>query len=241
MTVPSPAADAHVQSLHRYPVKSTSGESLASAQVDDRGLVGDRGWAVRDPDGKLGSGKSTRRFRRMPGLLDLVARLDDDGVPVLRLPGGTTWRVDDPAVHGAVSDHVGRPVTVAPEAEVSHFDDGPLHLVTTSTVRAVEAALGRPVDPRRFRPNLVLGTDSDGFVEDAWIGRELAAGPEVVVRVLMAMPRCVMLNMGQRDGVPADPDVLQTVAAANDTTAGVLAEVVRPGTVTVGDAVRVLA
>lgn len=239
MTVPSPAADAEVLSLHRYPVKSTSGEALGSVDVDVRGLVGDRAWAVRDTDGKLGSGKSTKRFRRMPGLLDLAARLGDDGVPVLHLPDGTALRADDPAVHGAVSAHVGRPVTVAPEADVSHFDDGPVHLVTTSTVRAVEAALGRPADPRRFRPNLVLGTDGDGYVEDAWIGRELVIGPRLVLRVLMAMPRCVMVNLAQQAGVAADPDVLRTVTSAHDTTVGVLAEVVAPGPVALGDAVRV--
>jgi len=67
-----------VASLHRYPVKSLAGESLAAVEVDARGLAGDRAWAVRDPDGKLGSGKSSRRFRKMDGLLLLSGAYDGD-------------------------------------------------------------------------------------------------------------------------------------------------------------------
>jgi uncharacterized protein YcbX len=240
MTVPSPAADARVLAVHRYPVKSTSGEALPAAVVDARGLVGDRTWAVRDADGRLGSGKSTRRFRRMPGLLDLAARLGDDGVPVLALPDGRHLRADDPAVHDVVSAHVGRPVTLAPESDVSHFDDGPVHLLTTSTLRALEAAHGEPLDPRRFRPNLVLATDAEGYVEDDWTGREVALGDAVVLRVTALMPRCVMVNLAQCDGVRADGGVLQAATDAHAGSVGVVAEVVRPGRVAVGDPVRVL-
>ncbi|WP_260460185.1 MOSC domain-containing protein [Streptomyces sp. WAC04114] len=80
--------------IWRYPIKSTGGESLDEAAVDARGLVGDRLYAVRDAEGKFGSGKNTRRFQRMPGLLQLRSRypggvvtkgpelLDPDGVPV---------------------------------------------------------------------------------------------------------------------------------------------------------------
>jgi hypothetical protein len=39
--------------VRRYPVKSLLGEVIPVAEVDERGLAGDRLWAVRDPDGKL--------------------------------------------------------------------------------------------------------------------------------------------------------------------------------------------
>ncbi|MFJ6780414.1 MOSC N-terminal beta barrel domain-containing protein [Streptomyces yangpuensis] len=50
-----------IERLWRYPIKSTGGELLQSAQVDLRGLVGDRLYAVRDGHGRFGSGKNTRR------------------------------------------------------------------------------------------------------------------------------------------------------------------------------------
>ncbi|MFG2875498.1 MOSC N-terminal beta barrel domain-containing protein [Streptomyces sp. NPDC048337] len=63
-----------VERIWRYLIKSTGGERLATADVDARGLVGDRLYAVRDAEGRLGSGKNTRRFRRMPGLLRPASR-----------------------------------------------------------------------------------------------------------------------------------------------------------------------
>ncbi|MFC9298910.1 MOSC domain-containing protein [Streptomyces sp. NPDC057011] len=53
-----------VERIWRYPIMSTGGERLDTAAVDDRGLVGDRLYAVRDTEGRFGSGKNTRRFRR---------------------------------------------------------------------------------------------------------------------------------------------------------------------------------
>lgn len=224
-----------VARLHRYPVKSLVGERLEIADVVERGLRGDRLWAVRDEDGKLGSGKSSKRFRRMEGLLDLAAAYQGD-VPVLIFPDGRSLRGDDLAVHEALSAHLGRPVTLVREAEVSHFDDGPVHLVTTSSLRAVERGLGEPVDPRRFRPNIVVDTDDlSGFVEEAWVGSRLQVG-EVVLEVLAPMPRCVMVNAPQVGLGPTR--VLDVVGDLNDANLGVIADVREPGRVRVGDPVR---
>jgi uncharacterized protein YcbX len=219
--------------LRRYPVKSLSGEDRDALDVDARGVVADRLWAVRDPDGKLGSGKSSRRFRRMDGLLDLAATYDGE-VPVVALPDGRAVRGDDPAVHRVLSEHVGREVRLAREDDVPHFDDGPVHLVTTSALAAVSAAHGSPVDVRHFRPNVLLDTGADaGFPEDGWLGRRLVVG-EVELEVVAPMPRCVMVTMPQV-GVAGERDLLHTVTDLHDTDFGVLAEVRRPGRVALGD------
>jgi uncharacterized protein len=229
-----------VRSLHRYPVKSLSGETLYRAAVDRRGLVGDRAWAVRDPDGKLGSGKSSRRFRRMEGLLRLVAEYDGD-VPVIGLEDGTTYRGDDPAVHEALSAYVGRPVTLSREADVSHFDDGPVHLLTSASLRRLETAHGAPVEASHFRPNLVLDSDAAaGFLEDAWVGRRLAVGSDLVLDIRATMPRCVMVTLPQQ-GLPGDAELLRTTTDANQGDLGVVADVVTPGVVEIGDEARLLA
>ena len=55
-------------------------------------FIGDRVWAVQDAAGKLGSGKNSRRFTRILGLLSLTARYDD-GVPVVTGPDGTSYPV----------------------------------------------------------------------------------------------------------------------------------------------------
>jgi uncharacterized protein len=229
-----PRVVGRVGALHRYPVKSCSGERLEKVLVDQRGVVGDRLWAVTDVDGKLGSGKSTRRFRRMEGLLRLTSRYDGQW-PVVSFPDGNKARADDDRVHALLSEYVGRPVTLRREDAVSHFDEGPLHLVSTATLAAIGS--GEGVDARRLRPNVVLQLDPDvvGNEED-WAGRVLSLGQEVRVRLLYAMPRCVMLDHELVDLPPAK-GLLRTVTDTRDGNAGVVADVVRGGTVTVGDVV----
>jgi len=231
------AEPASVAALWRYPVKSLVGEGLFEALVDERGMAGDRLWSVRDPDGKFGSGKSTRRFRRMDGLLALSAEYDGD-VPVVRFPDGRTISGDDPAVHAALSAHVGRPVSLAREEAVSHFDEGPVHLVTTSTLAWIEEAHRRPVDPRRLRPNLLVSTPGPGPVEDGWTGRRVRVGERLVLRIRGRMPRCVMVNLPQT-GLDPDRDLLDRITRANQGALGVVADVLRPGPVSVGDPVTV--
>ncbi|WP_336922347.1 MOSC domain-containing protein [Aquipuribacter sp. SD81] len=228
-----------VAALWRYPVKSTSaGEHVTRVHVSARGLDGDRLWAVRDGDGdgRLGSGKTTRRFRRTEGLLALVSSYDGD-VPVLRFPDGRRLRGDDPAVHAALSAYAGRDVRLAVEDDVPHADEGPVHLVTTSTLRHLDAAHGAPVDARHLRPNLLLDTPGSGLVEPGWVGRRLAVGVDLVVQVREPMPRCVMVTSAQ-DRLDADPDLLRTVTDVADGEAGVVLDVVTPGEVAVGDEVR---
>jgi len=250
--LPSPGPLGELAALSRYPVKSLGGERLDRVELDLRGVVGDRLWSVRDLDGKLGSGKSTRRFRRMPGLLELSASYDGE-VPVIGFPDGRSCRGDDESVHTALSEHVGRPVALAREGAVSHFDEGPVHLVTTASLSA--AAGGLPVDPRRTRANVVVDTallellasgepvgaaeGILGSVDGGWSGRRLRLGPDVELLVSAAMPRCVMLGMAQ-DGLPADPGLLQAVTARHQGELGVVASVVVPGEVGLGDEVRLL-
>ena len=173
----------------------------------------------------------------MPGLLDLVATYDGD-VPVIRFPDGTTAAGAGAVTDAALSRHVGRSVNLAPEEDVSHFDDGPVHLVTSATIAELGRRRGGAVDVRRLRPNVVVDTgDLAGFAEDGWVGGHLAIGPHVVLAVTAPMPRCVMVDLPQRD-LPADDGLLRTATTANGADVGVVADVVEPGEVQVGDEVR---
>jgi len=62
----SPAATGTVVSLWRYPVKSMMGEELNSSYVTERGLIGDRTYAVIDKQtGKVASAKNPRKWGKL--------------------------------------------------------------------------------------------------------------------------------------------------------------------------------
>ncbi|MET9694524.1 MOSC N-terminal beta barrel domain-containing protein [Streptomyces sp. NPDC006514] len=229
-----------IERLWRYPIKSTGGELLDSVDVDERGLVGDRLFAVRDAEGKFGSGKNTRRFRRMDGLLHLRSRYPrstpEPGPPELLDPHGNV--VADPAAY--LRTHLGRDdVELAREGEVSHFDQLPLSVLTTATLDWIRREVpGVPVDERRFRPNVLVRTPpgTPPFVEDQWIGREAVVGEALRIEFLRSSERCVMTNQAQQD-LPHSPLVLRAIARAHDNRLDALAGIVTPGTARVGDRV----
>ncbi|MDH6111114.1 uncharacterized protein YcbX [Kitasatospora sp. MAP12-15] len=227
-----------VERLWRYPVKSTAGERLAQVGVDERGLAGDRLYAVRDGQGRFGSGKNTRRFRRMDGLLRLGSRLGHHlGGPELLDPLGRP--VADPTAF--LRAYLQREdVELAREDEISHFDQLPVSVLSTATLDWVrEAVPGALVDERRFRPNIVLRTPpgTPPFVEDAWFGREAEFTSGARLAFVRASERCAMTGMAQ-PGLPHAPEILRVIARAHDNRLDALATVAAPGALRVGDRLR---
>jgi hypothetical protein len=223
-----------VEALWRYPVKSMAGEQLAQAPVDVRGVLGDRLYAIRDTDGKLGGGSDTRRFRRMDGLLDFRAEYLPDLTPVITLPDGRTVRGDDEHVHWAVSDGLDRPgVTLVKESVISHFDEEPLHLVTTATMTWLDAqAPESAVDVRRVRPNLVIAADPTDGPEDSWVGHEVRIGAHLVIDVVDTVQLFPL-----PDDLTEPTEAFRAFADIVGPRFGVYARVAAPGRVKVGDEV----
>ena len=119
------------------------------------------------------------------------------------------------------------------------FDAGLVHLLTTATLERLSQLYpeGR-FDVRRFRPNVVV-TPTDGqtgFIENEWVGRTLAIGDEVRLRITKPCGRCVMTTLAQ-DDLPKDPGILRTAAQHNNVKVGVYASVERGGQVRRGDEV----
>ncbi|MGY1857262.1 MOSC domain-containing protein [Modestobacter sp. SYSU DS0290] len=226
-----------VQALYRYPVKSTAGQALSSAVVTTRGLRHDRGWAAYTDDGGVASGKRTRRFRPVVGLMAWASLAEDDGgVPVLVSPDGARHPVDDPAASAALSAAFGQRLMLRPEGTVPHHDESPIHLLTSSSIAALESRVDAPVDHRRFRANIIIDTGSGpAFLEDDWSGAELVIG-ETVLQLGPAMPRCVMVDQAQAE-VGGQPKVLRSLGAHHDAAMGLQALVSRTGTLHIGDAV----
>src|SRR3981081_4005907 len=114
-----------VATLWRFPVKSMAGEQLQDAEVTERGVLGDRAYALIDKDtGKVVSAKSVRLF---PNLLDCKAAFvepprrggDLPAVQIL-LPDSTTVRSDSGEVDRVLSVYFKRNVTLG-QAEPDDF------------------------------------------------------------------------------------------------------------------------
>ncbi|AEF40851.1 MOSC domain-containing protein [Hoyosella subflava] len=227
-----------VLALSRFPVKSTAGESLQCATVTGQGIDHDRRWAVFTAEGRIASGKTTKRFRRVDGLLYWRSTVDGDSVH-LHAPDGNVLSVNDSAASKALSDAFGEPLVLKEATDEPHHDDCPVHLVTTSSIESVQRSLGQRIDAARLRANILIETVDAGFPEDQWDGVSLAIGPTVVLRVDGGMPRCRMVDEPQV-GVTAEPRMLRAIGMTRGAELGARATVVQSGRITVGDAVCVL-
>ena len=139
----TPAAPVSVTSLTAYPVKSLAGVSLAEAVVEERGLRGDRRWAVVDPDGS----KVTAREEH--GLLGLRAEPAAEGAIRLVSPSGAALEVAPPRDATPVSvgfsgQGEARPAGAEADAWLSAGVGRPLRLVwqDDATHRPIRAELG---------------------------------------------------------------------------------------------------
>ncbi|HVL84421.1 MAG TPA: MOSC N-terminal beta barrel domain-containing protein [Pseudonocardia sp.] len=128
------------------------------------------------------------------------------------------------------------------------FDLSVLHVLTEATLdRLRELAPAATFDARRYRPNLLLGGEGTGFVENGWPGREITFGGGARIAVSLATMRCVMTTLAQGD-LPRDADTLRAIARHNRidipdlgtwACAGVYADVAAAGEVRVGDSYEV--
>ena len=117
-----------IVSLWHYPVKSMLGEELNAADLSERGVVGDRAYALVDrADGKVGSAKNPRKWS---ALFDCRARFADSPrpgqqLPPVRmiLPDGRLVTNDAPEVNDVLSALVGRPVTLASTASSPKLEE----------------------------------------------------------------------------------------------------------------------
>jgi uncharacterized protein len=259
-----------VLTIWRYPIKSMQGEEVISSHFTERGLVGDRAYALIDRStGKIASAKNPRKWL---SLFTFTARISEEpdgraklGRVLIYFPDGTQVYSDDPTIDAILSaaldrevtlcaqvpdvpqlekywpdlDNGAKPEVVTEEAipQGTFFDGDVVHLLTTSSLRTLNRAYpGSIFDARRFRPNLVIATPekSSGFVENSWVGRTIAIGNDVRLRIARQTKRCVITTL-PLDDLPRDLTILRAAAQANGAVVGVYASVASSGVVHKGD------
>jgi uncharacterized protein YcbX len=209
----------HLASIWRYPVKSMRGERLERASLARSGLAGDRVVQVYAADGRVVTA------RTHPALLGHQATIGPDGEPRI---DGHPWA--SPAARAIVAAAAGPGATLA-RREEHRFDILPLLVATDGALEA----FGR--DPRRLRPNLVIG-GVDGLEERRWEARRIRVGP-AVIEIDDLRSRCVMTTFDP-DTLEQDPGVLRDIVRRFDGRLCLNARIVEPGEIADGLPVQFL-
>jgi len=110
-----------VESIWRYPVKSMLGERLDVAELTERGVLGDRAYALVDrADGKVASAKNPRKW---PRLFEIHATFVEPprvggGVPAVRIkfPDGSIGTSGEAGIDQKLSGALGREVKLESSA-----------------------------------------------------------------------------------------------------------------------------
>jgi len=230
-----------ISAIFRYPVKSMAGEMLEVAGLGWHGIDGDRRLAFRrliDQSGFpwLTAGKLPQLLLYKPIGLDSNTA---EPLPThVRTPDGKEYELRSDELRQEISNRYGSDVELM---NLKHgiFDEGCISVISLGTVNGIERESGRDVDLRRFRPNVVIETDSaEPFEEDKWVGRTLVFGEgnSGAVRITMKDERCVMVNFDP-DTAERDSEVMKTVVRLNENYAGVYGTVVSAGELRVGQVV----
>jgi uncharacterized protein YcbX len=203
--------------------------------------------AITLPDGKTVSSRAANVDEMLSDVLDEPVTLTatppagaslDRAVPEAVLRSGITAEVDAQIIEIGAGSPPG-----------TFVDFAPLHLLTTSTLdRIAELSPNRRADVERYRPNVVIRTSGVGFTENGWADREVRIGDDLVLRVIALTPRCAVPTLAHGE-LPRSTDALRVLARHNrvvpmdgmgpEPCAGVYAQVLQPGRIAVGDAVRV--
>jgi uncharacterized protein YcbX len=228
-----------ISHLFRYPVKSMAGVGIDATALGWHGVEGDRRLAFRRVEDRSGFPWLTAR-----GVGELVLYRpfgETAGNRLLpthvRTPDGKDLPLAGGELQGVLSRRYGSAVELM-QLKQGIFDAAAISVIASVTIREILAGAGRPLDVRRFRPNIVVETDGAPFAEDGWLGKRLAFGATdgPAIGVTRRDKRCVMINLDP-ETAESHAEVLKTAVRLNDCTAGIYATVVQTGELRVGQSV----
>jgi uncharacterized protein YcbX len=247
-----------IQAIYRYPVKGLSPEPLPSTVLlEGKTVIADRLYAIENgPSGFDPAAPAyfpKLRFlmlMRNGRLAGLDTRFNEtDNVLTIYNGSHEVARGDLQTAEGRetieaffaafCADELRGPPKILHAADHSFSDVAKkvVSIINLASVAAIEAAVGVPVDPLRFRANLYV----DGW--PAWhefelLNRDIAVGNHARLKIVKRIVRCAATNVEPRTGIRdlAIPETLLRTFGHAD--CGVYGEVIGAGSVSIGDPVH---
>lgn len=248
-----------IETIFRYPVKGLSPEPLDHAMLESgRAIAWDRAFALAQGDCGFEPAAPTWRpkteflcLARNPEAIQLDSRFDEaTGLLTMKTPDGTTIEASPLTEDGR--NQITRfleatlPSSIRGTPHFRHvkghsFSDHRhqvISLIGLSSLRDLEVSVGAARHKLRFRANLYF-EGAEPWAELDWVGRTLAIG-NARLRVTTRIDRCAATTVNpetrQRDANP----VKELMSHLGHVDCGVFAEVIAPGSIAPGDALKLL-
>ncbi|WP_337877572.1 MOSC domain-containing protein [Elioraea sp.] len=245
-----------IEHIYRYPVKGLTAEALAETHLDPGETVpGDRKFALAQGDAPFDEAAPEWLQKRHFACLMVNERIaalhaswdERKGVLLIHAPGGPPFAGDTATAEGRaaiatwLATFLGDEARGAPRfvvADGHSFSDHRnkvVSLINLASLAELERAMGRSLDPLRFRANVYF-SGAPAWAEFGWLGRRIEVGAATLT-VTKRIPRCAATEVNpvtaRRD---CDP-VAGLRQAFGHIDLGVYARVEAGGRVAVGDAI----
>jgi uncharacterized protein len=252
--------DARIHAIYRYPVKGLSPEPLSTTTLAiGKTVPADRLYAIENGPSGFDLSAPTylpkQRFlmlMRNERLASLDSRFDETEHLLSIRQGGrevAKGNLRTVAGRGTIetffaafcADELRGPPKILHAHDHSFSDVARkvVSIVNLASVAAVEAAVGSPVDPLRFRANIYV----DGW--PAWhefdlLNRDVRIGGDTTLKIVKRIVRCAATDVEPSTGIRdlAIPETLMRSFGHGD--CGVYGDVVGAGPIAVGDTVSVI-
>jgi hypothetical protein len=250
---------ATLQEVCRYPVKSLSADRLDAVTLTaGAGVPHDRRFALAHGSARLDAGAPEWRPKsdflalvRNARLAKLESRFDPEtGTLAIHRDGRKVVEGDATSPLGrslieqffaAFMGQEARGGVRLVEAAGFMFSDVPeawVSIINLESVRDLERVTAKPVDPVRFRGNLIIA-GGPPWAEHVWVGQEITVG-DARLKVHRRIGRCAATEVNPATA-ERDMQILRALSHGFDhTNMGVYAEVVRGGDVKAGDTVALV-
>jgi len=229
-----------------YPVKGMGGQAIDQHRIGWHGMPADRRFAFVSSRPNPNDGLPWLSARDLPRLVAYTARsTGGNGMTdiVVYTSDGHTFPLASEELLAEISAVFGSPVALT-QIYRGTFDSMDLSLISEQSVRSIGQAVGLDLDVERFRANIVVSAFAERpFPEERWIGETLVFGDRTDsarIRINRKTERCMVVNLERETGRQTHPEILREIVSNRRNRLGVYGSTEFPGTIHVGDTVRIV-